>query len=99
MPLTDNDLFDFDHSRLDEFDHGAAQRRLAEQGEAYRAQLVAARWIEGWRERREQDELPMESQEWREGFDTALREVMAHLRLGDLIPGGILHDETDSGQL
>jgi len=99
MPLTDDDLFDFDHNRLDEFDLGAAQRRLAEQRDAYRAQLVAARWLDGWRERMEEDEGSMQSEDWHEGFKYAMRETAAHLRQGDLLPGGVLHDETDSGQL
>ena len=99
MPLTDDDLFDFDHGRLADFDLSEAKRQLAEKGEVYRAQLVAAHWIEGWRERLEEDESPTKNEEWSDGYVTALREVTAHLRQGDLIPGGILHDETDSGHL
>jgi hypothetical protein len=99
MPLTDDELFDFDHNRLDEFDLGAAQHRLAEKGDTYRTQLVAARWIDGWRERMEEDEGSMQSEDWHEGFNYAMREIAAHLRQGDLLPGGVLHDETDSGQL
>jgi hypothetical protein len=99
MSLTDDELLDFDHSRLAHFDLATAKTQLAERGETFRAQLVAARWIEGWLERMGEDELPSHSTEWREGSDSALREVMAHLRQGDLIPGGVLHDETDSGDL
>jgi len=99
MPLTDDDLFDFDQSRHADFDAGAARRRLGEQGGAYRPQLVAALWIDGWRERMEEGVGSMQSEDWHEGFNYAMREIAAHLRQGDLIPGGILHDETDSGQL
>ena len=99
MPLTDDELFEFDHSRLVHFDLANARGQLAEHGDTFRAQLVAAHWIEGWRERVAADELPTQSEDWREGFDTALREVTAHLRQGDLIPGGVMHDETDSGRL
>jgi hypothetical protein len=99
MSLTDDDLFDFDHARLVHFDLESARRQLAENGGTFRAQLVAALWIEGWRQRAAGDELPTQSDDWREGFDTALREVAAHIRQGDLIPGGVLHDETDSGDL
>lgn len=98
MLLSDDDLFDFDHSRLAAFDLSEAKRQLAEKGETYRAQLVAAHWIEGWRERQEEDASPTRNEEWQDGFATALREVTAHLRQGDLIPGGVLHDETDSGR-
>jgi hypothetical protein len=99
MSLTDEDLFDFDQDRLAHFDLKSARSQLAEHSDAFRAQLVAAQWIEGWRERAAADELPTQSENWREGFDSALREVAAHLRQGDLIPGGVLHDETDSGRL
>jgi hypothetical protein len=99
MPLTDDELFDFDHGSLVHFDLASAKGRLAEQGDTFRAQLVAARWIEGWRERVAEDEMPTQSEDWREGFSSALREMTAHLRQGDLIPGGVLHDETDSGDL
>ena len=99
MPLADDELFDFDHSRLVNFDLESARRQLAENGDSFRAQLIAALWIEGWRRRAAEDELPTQNDAWREGFDTALREVAAHLRQGDLIPGGVLHDETDSGDL
>jgi hypothetical protein len=99
MPLTDNELFDFDHGRLADFNADEARKRLAEDDGSYRAQLVAARWIEGWRQRAAEDEMPTQSEDWRNGFDSALREVTAHLRQGDLIPGGILYDETDSGDL
>lgn len=97
--LTDADLLDFDHDRLVHFDLATAKQQLAEGGDTFRAQLVAAHWIEGWRKRVAEDELPTQSEDWREGFDTALREVTAHLRQGDLIPGGVMHDETDSGRL
>jgi hypothetical protein len=96
---SEDDLLDFDHSRLAHFDVNDARRKLAEQGQVYRAQLVAARWIEGWRERLAEDYISHASEEWGRGFDQALREVTAHLRQGDLIPGGVLHDETDAGSL
>lgn len=99
VSLTDEDLFDFDQGRLAHFDLESAEGKLAEHGNAFRAQLVAARWIEGWRERMQEDEGSLQSEDWRDGFDSALREVAAHLRQGDLIPGGVLHDETDSGDL
>jgi hypothetical protein len=99
MPLTDEELLDFDHSRLAHFDLAAAKGQLAEDDGVFRAQLVAARWIEGWRNRMAEDELSPRSSDWQDGFDSALREVTAHLRQGDLIPGGVLHDETDSGDL
>lgn len=101
-PLRDDDLFDFDHQRLADFDPDRARATLSRLGDVYRAQLVAARWIDGWRERMERrGESPthLRSDDYDEGFDQALREIAAHLRQGDLVPGGILHDETLDGRL
>lgn len=87
MPLSDDELLDFDHKRLADFDLSRARKTLAEQPEAYRAQLVAARWIDGWRQRAAERNVVMpHSDEWHEAFDEALREVVAHLRQGDLKP-------------
>lgn len=99
MPLTDEDLFAFDHDELANFDLAKAQRTLEEQPEAYRAQLVAALWIDGWRERialhEKSSSITGHDETWLEGFDYAAREMAAHLRQGDLLPGGVLHHETD----
>jgi hypothetical protein len=97
--LTDEQLFDFDADRLAQFDPAKARQQLAEQREAFRAQLVAARWIEGWLQRMDGDRFAGDNEEFQDGFTTALREVAGNLRQGDLIPGGVLHDETDDGRL
>lgn len=99
MHLTDEELFDFDHDRLANFELHTAEDTLRSKGNVYRAQLVAAKWIEGWRERVATDDFPPRNEDWQDGWETALREVTAHLRQGDLIPGGVLHDETDDGRL
>ena len=96
MALSDDQLLDFDAGQYASYDEGKAREALAgEHGDAYRAQLVAARWIEGWR-RRTLAEDPVSagrSEDWVQGWDDALREVVAHLRQGDLIPGGILYTD------
>jgi hypothetical protein len=52
MALTDDQLLDFDPDRLAHFDLDEARQTLAgEHGDIFRAQLVAAPWINGWRER------------------------------------------------
>ena len=106
MSLTDEELFGFDHKRLAHFKRREAQDLLdGEHGDAYRTQLVAALWIDGWRERMEErEESPTghiggRTNEWYEGFEYAMREIAAHLRQGDLIPGGVLYDETADGRL
>ena len=102
MALTDEELFDFDRKRLADFDIRPARRLLEEQGDVYRAQLVAAKWIDYWREGvlgMSGPAAPRHSEDWNEGFEYAMRETAAHLRQGDLVPGGVLHDETLSGKL
>ena len=37
------------------------------------------------------------SEDWVQGWDEALSEVVAHLRQGDLIPGGILYRDAAGG--
>lgn len=105
MSLTDTQLFDFDHKRLADFNLKEAQATLAgEHGDVYRTQLVAALWIDGWLERMDEHADSVmasigHSEDYNKGFRDALREVAAHLRQGDLIRGGILHDETADGTL
>lgn len=100
MPsATDNELLNFDHKRLATFDAKAARRALRDQREAFEPQLVTAHFLDGWRERMVRPSIiEHHSPEWYEGFDYAMREVAAHLRQGDFLPGGILHDEQASGK-
>lgn len=100
MALTDDQLLDFDASRYATYDEGKARDTLAgENGDTYRAQLVAARWIDGWRWRTlAQDELSEKhSEDWIRGWDDALSEIVAHLRQGDLVPGGVLYADAAGG--
>lgn len=99
MALSDDDLLDFDHSRLADFELDRARRTLAEKGDVFRAQLVAARWIDGWRERVLESPPMGDNEDFRAGWDSALREVIAHLRQGDFVPGGVLYDEEMGGRL
>jgi hypothetical protein len=100
MALSDDQLLDFDSSNYAKYDESKAREALAgEHGEVFRAQLVAARWIDGWRERtvehdRESPTGSSFTKDYSDGWDAALRNVTAYLRQGDLIPGGVLHYET-----
>ena len=97
MALSDDQLLDFDAGMYASYDDAKARDALAgENADAYRAQLVAARWIEGWRQRTLAEE-PAGPEDWVKGWDEALREVVAHLRQGDLIPGGILYTDATGG--
>ena len=101
MALTDDQLLDFDAGTYASYDEVKARETLSgEHGAEYRAQLVAARWMEAWR-RRTLAEDPAStgdrSEDWVKGWDEALSEVVAHLRQGDLIPGGILYTDATGG--
>ena len=93
MALSDDQLLDFDSGQYASYDEGKAREALAgEHGDAYRAQLVAARWIEAGGSARS-PRSPAGSEDWVRGWDEGLSEVVAHLRQGDLIPGGILYTD------
>jgi len=99
MGLSDDALLDFDYGRHAHWDAAKAKRDLAgPHRDLYRNHLVIARFIDGWRERSARPRLTPREPEWYEGFEYAMREVAAHLRQGDLLPGGVLHDEQVSGK-
>jgi hypothetical protein len=95
-----NDLLGFDASTLAMADAGDARRLLREHGDVFRAQLVAARWLDAYRLRRLTAETPTDSEGWElheEGFDEAMRDVIAHLRQGDFLPGATLYEDEMTG--
>jgi len=96
VALTDNDLLDFDASRLWMTEASDVRRLLMKHGDVFRAQLVAARWLEGYRQRRLADtnDWPPEHEE---GWDEAMRDVIAHLRQGDFLPGGVFYEDEQKG--
>lgn len=104
MALDDNDLLDFDASNMPMHEAGEARRLLHEYGDAFRYQLVAARWIEGYAIRRlvNSDTPALVAIEGHERFEggaqDALRDIAAHLRQGDFMPGGPLYDDEMSGR-
>jgi hypothetical protein len=99
MALDDNELLNFDASGLAMADAGDARRLLREHGDVFRAQLVAARWLEGYRGRRLADSSITQTAGWEHheaGWDEAMRDVIAHLRQGDFLPGGTLYEDEQS---
>jgi hypothetical protein len=99
MPPSDSDLLRFDRKRMPNFKLAKARRTLAgRHGGLYRNHLVVAHFIDGWRERTLRPRLLPRPRDWQQGFEYAMREVAAHLRQGDFLPGGILHDEQVSGK-
>lgn len=87
--VTDDDLLDFSGSSLS---IAAALRLLDEHGDVYRAQLVAARWLEDCRKRRQTTSQEVAwprrtNADHEAGFQAAASEMIAHLRQGDFLPG------------
>jgi hypothetical protein len=94
MALDDNELL-----RLAGYDTGDGRRLLHEHGEVYRAQLVAACWLKGYRTRRLSEAPPAAwSPDHEDPWDEAMRDVIAHLRQGDFVPGGQLYEYVQSGR-
>jgi hypothetical protein len=92
VALTDEELLDFDMKRLGAFER-ASRRLLEEFGDAYRYQLIAAHWIQQWADRIEaRSDVTEADQHFFNGYEQALREVIAHLRQGDFLPGGRVYD-------
>jgi hypothetical protein len=85
--MSDDDLLDFDRTRLGDWNAGRASRLLSEQGHLYRNHLAIAKWIDGWKETMNADGLDGDEQK---GFVDALGEIAAHLRQGDFVVGGEL---------
>jgi hypothetical protein len=83
----------FDYTFQAHFER-APRTLLAEHGEVYRAQLIAARSIAAWRERLlKPGGAPGVREEYIEGYVRALGEIVAHLHQGDYLPGGSLYEE------
>jgi hypothetical protein len=96
MALSDDDLLDFDLTRLAHLDV-PPRTLLAQHGDHYRSQLRIAHWLDGWRERLEADQSFLSDDKRKAGASDALREVAAHLRQGDFLPGGTLYEDEESG--
>ena len=91
--LTDDELLGFHGGSVPAAEQAEAQRLLEEHGDVYRAQLVAAHWLEAGRKRRQvsNEEIAWPrrtSSDHDAGFEQATKEMIAHLRHGDFLPGG-----------
>lgn len=95
MALSDDELLDFDLTRPGSFKM-APRTLLAQHGDVYRFQLVAAQWAQLWADRIEEREMPGVDENFEAGMVNGLREIAAHLRQGDLLPGGTLYEEMNT---
>ena len=91
---SDDELLSFDASSYADYDEAKAREALSREPEAFRAQLLAAVWIDGWKERlvehEENHRMSDVDDTFAEGVKYALGNLLAHLRQGDLLPTGVL---------
>ncbi|RSN64512.1 hypothetical protein [Actinomadura sp. WAC 06369] len=86
MSYSDDELLDFDKSKLDHWDEGRARANLAgPHAVLYRNHLAIGKWIDQWLANGRP--TPPAQEEFIKGYDRGVREVAAHLRQGDLLPG------------
>jgi hypothetical protein len=84
VALSDRELLNFDTDELAHWDDEEAERNLTQHPEVFRSHLLIARWLDDWAANLGRGDAE---------FAQALREVGAHLRQGDLLPGGAIHQE------
>jgi hypothetical protein len=96
--LTDNHLLAFKASSLPGTEPADAHHLLHEHGDVFRAQLVAAHWLESYlksrKTRKDETAWPRRSNDERDaGYEAAVQDIVAHLRHGDFLPGGSLYED------
>jgi hypothetical protein len=82
-------VFDFDENNLATYDPDKIDEVLIEQPALYVNHLRIARSIAGWADRLESSAAAV-SEEFRNGYVKALREIAAHLRQADYVEGGAM---------
>lgn len=96
MRYSDEELLDFDKERLANWRPERAKNMLvSEDADLYRNHLVMAKWLDMWVENLTTDPLGRKGDE---DYIRALREVAAHLRQADLVPGGVLYEQMQHGR-
>jgi hypothetical protein len=91
----DEVLLSFDTSRLANYSQVNAEKALVDYPDVYRSHLLIAHWVDKWIGEMAED--PTLSGASQEGFVKGLREVAAHLRQADFLPGGRLNTENLPG--
>lgn len=95
LGMTDDQLLDFDPNSLGRIAATPAQL-LSRFGDAYRAHLALARFLDGYCERRETVlTSPLDDEYTDSMVVQALCSLARHLRRGDLLPGGALYDDDE----
>jgi hypothetical protein len=91
LVLSEEQLLDFDRSRLASWSQQREDQALAEHHELYLNHLAIAKHLDFWIGNLHA-QLSLHAD--REEFISGLREVAAHLRQGDYLPDGVLYRET-----
>ena len=97
MPLSDEDLIDFNARLLIDYSDEKAHADLEEYGDVFRVQLIEALHLSAWADSLAEGEHPALASlnvEVVQGWINALREVAAHLRQGNYLPGGTFYEAT-----
>ncbi|WP_338538179.1 hypothetical protein N5P18_15680 [Janibacter terrae] len=88
------EIFDFDAADLADYDEDRMRVALAEHPAIIVNHLHIAAQLVAWASRLDEDTtVPSEANS---GFSSALREVAAHLRQADYLPGGAMLEEVES---
>jgi hypothetical protein len=91
MAFSDDELLDFDASRMSGWEGTDAADLLRRHPDLYRNHLTIAKWMDHWNGRMAND--PTLDGEFQEGFAAGVRDLAAHLRQGDLLPDGVIYRE------
>jgi hypothetical protein len=96
--LTDHHLLAFNARPLPGTEAVDATALLQAHGDVFRAQLIAAHWLESYLKsrtrRKDETAWPRRANDERDaGYEAAVRDVVIHLRQGDFLPGGSLYEE------
>src|SRR5262245_20618101 len=92
MTLSDDDLLAFNRELLGMIE-GAPRALLEKHKDVYRAQLVAARWLDRYRERRISQPQYASNPHFEAGIQGTLTDIVANLRRGDFLPGGRIYED------
>ena len=87
------EIFDFDTESLDDYNEDRINAALSEHPAILVNHLHIAAHLSAWATRLDEDTLNPEKDS---GFSSALREIAAHLRQADYVPGGPMLEEVES---
>jgi hypothetical protein len=97
MDENDERLLDFDKTEIDWRPERAAEALAGPYADIYRNHLAIARWIDGYAQRTQAQDIAPTAREHQEGFVEGVLWMAAFLRQGDLLPDGHLLQQGQPG--